>query len=190
MTAGSRSQRPVLILRALLRISVTPIYSISARPMRSTQMKKMFLLLTFFFAVIGCKENVEYLPGFTYSDSGKCYIEITDQIFPLISYLVNAYGEVGKDELFISEIRLAVERGCDINEPDSIGISPLNAALLYEHYFLVQELLELGGNPHLDISSKHEEIDGRDSFEFSILLLGKSSSETRIRIDDLIQNHK
>ena len=152
-------------------------------------MKKMFLLLTFFFATTGCKENVEYLPGFTYSDKDRCYIDIADHRFPLIGYLVNAYGELGKDDLFIREIRLAVERGCDINEPDSIGISPLNAALLYEHYFLVQELLVLGGNPHLNISSKYEEVDGKDTFEFSAFLMEKSSSDNRINIDDLIQGY-
>lgn len=49
----------------------------------SYYMKRIFLVLVIIFSAVGCKEDVEYLPGFTYSDKNKCYVVTDDQKFPL-----------------------------------------------------------------------------------------------------------
>jgi len=57
-------------------------------------------------------------------------------------------------ETALKIIDVAIGAGCDIDEPDALGLSPLNAAILYNEPVLVRRFLEGGANPYAKSSAK------------------------------------
>lgn len=153
----------------------------------------MRFFLCFFLSLflMGCSREIDYLPGFHFVDSQECHIESNNISSPLIVYLVKGYDlEITNDQIFLSEIRDAVERGCDVDEPDSDGLSPLNTAILFSQLEVIDELIVLGAKPNLVINSPKKSISGKNSFEFSEWLAINDPSKKRNEANALIQKSK
>lgn len=60
---------------------------------------------------------------------------------PTIVLMAGAYDKLSEESaLALKVIDTAIASGCDIDEPDELGMSPLNAAILYNEPILVQQL--------------------------------------------------
>lgn len=67
-----------------------------------------------------------------------------------IGLLVAAYGRVDRDNARIqSLIRLMVGLGCDVNQYNASGLTPVHNAVLFRQPELLQFLLEQGADPLL-----------------------------------------
>lgn len=99
-----------------------------------------------------------------YADELGCFIIHGDEVRPVMPLLVSSDGlpDVSHEHV-IAALNDALARGCDINQPDLIGLSPLNTAILQGNVTLVRYLVEKGADPTLSISSPNAEIDGLDS---------------------------
>ena len=100
-----------------------------------------------------------------YADEQRCFIIAGDEVRPVMPLLVSSDGlpDVVHDHV-LAALDDALVRGCDINQPDLLGLSPLNTAILQGNIALVRYLVEHGADPTLPISSaKNEEIDGLNS---------------------------
>ena len=99
-----------------------------------------------------------------YADEQRCFIIAGDEVRPVMPLLVSSDGlpDVVHDHV-LAALDDALVRGCDINQPDLLGLSPLNTAILQGNIALVRYLVEHGADPTLPISSANEEIDGLNS---------------------------
>lgn len=102
--------------------------------------------------------------------SGKdgCYLSDGKAVLgSTISLMVDAYDHHPKlpNQTIVAVIQKAIDAGCNINEPNAAGLSPLNSAILLNHSELVRLLLSNGANPRFKIISSKKFIDGKDSFE-------------------------
>ena len=88
------------------------------------------------------------------------------------------------------EIQSAIERGCDVNEPDSDSLSPLNTAILFSQYRVIEKLIEYGADLYIPVNSHKKSITGMDSFQFSHWLIKKDPSKDREKINLLINKYK
>ncbi|WP_199930445.1 hypothetical protein [Sedimenticola thiotaurini] len=101
--------------------------------------------------------------------SGKdgCYLSDGERLVgPTIGLMVDAYDHHPRlpNQVIVAVMQTAIDAGCNLNEPNAVGLSPLNAAILLNHPRLVRLLLRNGANPRLKIESPKEFIDGKDSF--------------------------
>lgn len=150
-----------------------------------------FLCAFLCLLLVGCGGEIDYLPGFKFVDDQNCHIKSKNTDSPLIVYLVKGYDlEVTDDQRFLSEIRQAVERGCDINEPASDGLSPLNTAILFSQLEVIDEIIALGARPDLVIDSPKKSISGKNSFEFAEWLARNDPSQKRNDTTALIRKSK
>ena len=88
------------------------------------------------------------------------------------------------------EIQSAIERGCDVNEPDSDGLSSLNTAILFSQYRVIEKLIEYGADPYIPVNSHKKSFTGMGSFQFSHWLIKKDPSKDREKINLLINEYK
>jgi len=106
--------------------------------------------------------------GVEASDKTGCYLSDGNKILgSTINLMVDAYEHHPKlsNERIITIIKTAIDAGCNINEVNIIGLSPLNVAIFLNHPILVQLLLDNGADPKLKILSSKKLIDTKDSFE-------------------------
>ena len=99
-----------------------------------------------------------------YADEQGFFVINGDEVRPVMPLLVSSDGlpDVAHDHV-IAALDDALARGCDINQPDLTGLSPLNTAILQSNVKLVRYLVEHGADPALSISSSSEDISGLDS---------------------------
>ncbi|MFC6633642.1 ankyrin repeat domain-containing protein [Microbulbifer taiwanensis] len=105
--------------------------------------------------------------GIEASGQNGCYLSNGKSVLgPTIGMMVDAYENHPKlpNKTIEAVIQTAIDASCNINEPNSSGLSPLNSAILLNHPVLVQLLLSNGANPNLKISSSKKFINGKDSF--------------------------
>ena len=116
-----------------------------------------------------------------YADEHRCFIISGDEVRPVLPLLVSTDDLPGVEhELVIVALDDALARGCDIHQPDLIGLSPLNTAILQGSTALVQYLLEHGADPDRIIDSSQSELDGRNSIEFIELLRERNPQREEI----------
>ncbi len=116
----------------------------------------------------------EIMPGLQLTDETGCYVTDGDFVTPTIVLMTGAYNRPSLDNgEVLGIINTAIAAGCRIDEADEMGMSPLNAAILYNEPELVALFLRNGADPYLKISSAKPSIDQLNSFEF-LDLLGKS----------------
>lgn len=116
----------------------------------------------------------EIMPGLQLTDETGCYVTDGDFVTPTIVLMTGAYNRPALDNgEVLGIINTAIAAGCRIDEADEMGMSPLNAAILYNEPELVALFLRNGADPYLKISSAKPSIDQLNSFEF-LELLGKS----------------
>lgn len=68
-----------------------------------------------------------------------------------------------------------------------MGLSPLNAAILYNEPALVERFLQGGADPYRRIVSSRARIDGLDAFEFLHRLMTKAPSQNRQAVALLLE---
>lgn len=102
---------------------------------------------------------------------------------PTIVLMAGAYREPSlKPDIALKIIDVAIAAGCDIDEPDALGLSPLNAAVLYNEQVLVKRFLDGGANPYVKIASQKQMLNGKNSFEFLELLETRDKRRDRQNI--------
>lgn len=123
--------------------------------------------------------------GLKATDSSGCYLsdERENVAGSTIGLMVAMYGSNSllDDEIILKTINQAVKSGCNIEEPDSMGLSPLNAAILFNSPELVSFLLSLGANPTNAITSQKQSLNGLNSFQFVEQLDKKQSNWSAVK---------
>lgn len=138
-----------------------------------------FLLLAFLsIAASHCLASPESLRSVGIETSGKdgCYLSDGNAILgATINLMVDAYDHHPKlpNQTIVAVIQTAIDAGCNINEPNVSGLTPLNTAILLNHPALVELLLKHGAKPDLKIESTNKSIHGKNSFEFYEILKTK-----------------
>jgi len=66
----------------------------------------------------------------------------------------------------LTKIEMLLEKGVNVNYMNSIGLTPLKAAVLNHHYELVELLLKYGANPLDDLSNEKIKINSESGNEF------------------------
>ncbi|MCQ4298116.1 hypothetical protein NAU58_21290 [Pseudomonas stutzeri] len=119
--------------------------------------------------------------GLRTKDNNACRLtDGKDFEAPTIVLMAGAYDKLSKDKVVVLEvIDTAINAGCDIDEPDELGLSPLNAAILYNEPALVERFLQAGADPYREIASSKASIDGLDAFDFLQMLMTKVPSQDR-----------
>lgn len=129
-----------------------------------------FLVLALFAVTVSNGwASTESLRSVGIEASGKdgCYLSDGKSILgPTIGLMVEAYDYHAKlsNETVELVMQAAIDAGCNIDEKNSAGVSPLNSAIILNHSKLVKLLLSNGSNPNLKIESAKKIIDGKDSF--------------------------
>ncbi|MFL1466748.1 hypothetical protein [Marinobacter sp. HN1S83] len=132
-------------------------------------MNKFLVAAFLVLAVSNSWASSESLRSVGIEASGKdgCYLSDGKRVLgPTIGLMVDAYDHHPRlpNETIEAVIQTAIDAGCNLNEQNSAGLSPLNSAILLNHSKLVQLLLSNGANPNLEIESSKKFIDGKDSF--------------------------
>jgi ankyrin repeat protein len=110
---------------------------------------------------------------------------------PTIVLMTGAYDKLSKDKVAVLKvIDTAINAGCDIDEPDELGFSPLNAAILYNEPALVEHFLQAGADPYRRIVSSRASIDGLDAFEFLQMLMNKAPSQDRAALRTVLDQYR
>lgn len=110
---------------------------------------------------------------------------------PTIVLMAGAYDKLSEESaLALKVIDTAIASGCDIDEPDELGMSPLNAAILYNEPILVERFLQAGADPRRAISSSKQSLDGLDSFGFLQLLETRAPGQDREKIRMLLDTQR
>lgn len=110
---------------------------------------------------------------------------------PTIVLMAGAYDKLSKDKVAVLKIiETAINAGCAIDEPDELGLSPLNAAILYNEPALVERFLQAGADPYRTIVSSRASIDGLDAFEFLQMLMNKAPSQDRAALRTVLDRYR
>lgn len=132
-------------------------------------MSKFLAAALFALLVSSSWASPESLRSVGIQASGKDGCNLSDEkgvLGPTIGLMVDAYDNHPRlpNETIEAVIQTAIYAGCNINEQNAAGLSPLNSAILLNHPTLVQLLLSNGANPDLKIEGSKKFIDGKDSF--------------------------
>jgi ankyrin repeat protein len=127
--------------------------------------------------------------GLETTDESGCFTTNGTFVSPTISLMVAAYDDPKiKNHVAISIIEVAIKSGCDIEAPDSMGLSPLNAAILFNKPKLVSLLLSNGASPNKPISSPKDYLNGLNSYQLLEFLSSKGKNLGEIK--KLLAEHK
>lgn len=128
-----------------------------------------------------------------YADEQGCFIINGDEVRPVMPLLVSSDGlpDVAHEHV-IAALDDALARGCDINQPDLTGLSPLNTAIVQSNVTLVRYLIEHDADPALLISSASGDISGLDSHGLLDVLSERAPEHEAIwqQMRDLINSDK
>lgn len=133
----------------------------------------------------------EKQPGLRATDETGCYLTDGSFIGPTIVLAAGLYHEPGfpKDRA-LKIIDVALSSGCNIEEPDETGSTPLVASIIYNEPELAEFLLEKGANPYLKISSRKKYLNGLNSFEITEFLIRNQPSQNRAKIHSILKKHE
>jgi hypothetical protein len=110
---------------------------------------------------------------------------------PTIVLMAGAYDKLSSEKVFVLKvIDTAISAGCNIDEPDELGLSPLNAAILYNEPVLVERFLRAGADPYRKIVSSRTSIDGLDAFDFLRLVMTKAPSQDRTALLAILDRYR
>ncbi len=150
-------------------------------------MRNIFTFVISLFIVLPVLASEKSLKsiGLEASDSTGCYLSNGKEIVgPTIGLMVAAYNDsqtILKNDQIKKIILGAIESGCDINEPDRMGLSPLNAAILFNQAEMVTILLSKGANPKNKIVSPKPNLNGLNSYQFVDFLISKKQRRPEIK---------
>lgn len=120
--------------------------------------------------------------GIQAADSSGCYLSDGKKVLgPTIALMVEAYDNHPKlpNSVIVQVIEVAIKSGCDVEEPNNTGLSPLNASILYNSPELAKLLINHGADPKKAIVSKRTAINGLNSRQFLEYLLTRDKEKNR-----------
>lgn len=106
---------------------------------------------------------------------------------PVINYIVAGYGEPTTDDEYAERLIVTYQAsGCDINEYDTTGLTPLHDAILFSQPELVRFLLANGADPGVPTRTRRAWDHGLGAAEFALLIDDKKGTpESRTVVDIL-----
>lgn len=143
-----------------------------------------------------------------YSDPARCHVQMSNTApfsgswvhFLVVEHSYSLFGfsqqEVEK------ELIQALQRGCSTEEHDLTGLTPLQAAIMFNDAEMAEILLKHGADPYalLDRGGKSSKAHGKNSFEFFELLEQAEASQLRkpsdkpfrdrSRLKEVLQNYR
>ncbi|MDX1366810.1 hypothetical protein [Pseudomonas sp.] len=127
--------------------------------------------------------QTEINPKLRTTNETGCYTTDGKFTVPTIVMAVGLYHEPDfpKDRA-LKIIDVAISSGCNIEEPDEAGSTPLIASIIYNEPEMAKILLHKGANPYLKMSSSKKYLDNLNSFEITELLIKKQLSQNREKI--------
>ena len=122
-----------------------------------------------------------------YSDPARCHVQMSNTApysMPWIQFLVSEhnYSLFGFSQQQVkNELISALQRGCSIEEHDLAGLTPLQAAIMFNDAEMANLLLKNGADPYalIDRGGKPSKAHGKNSFEFFELLEQAEASQPR-----------
>lgn len=125
--------------------------------------------------------------GLQVMDERGCVLGNASMQAPTLTLMTAAYGESdARKEMALAQMNQALDAGCLIDEPDQMGLSALNGAILYGEPVLVALLLERGADPRRKIVSPKTTVNGLDSFAFLDMLTQRDGKRDRKAIRALL----
>lgn len=161
-----------------------------SKPIGSVLVAPSVALVAILAAGSACAEPANPLGLHTTDASGCRLSDGRGFEAPTIVLMAGAYDKLPPNAaVALKVIDVAIKAGCDIDEPDELGFSPLNAAILYNEPVLVERFLRAGADPHRKIVSPRASINGLDSFEFLHLLETKAPSQNREALRNVLERN-
>ncbi|AEF21121.1 hypothetical protein [Pseudomonas fulva] len=146
------------------------------------------LILCLLVAGAAHAEDVQKDHGLQPMDERGCVLGNAGMQAPTLTLMAAAYGESeARKDMALKQMKQALEAGCPVDEPDQMGLSALNGAILYDEPVLVKLLLEHGANPKRKIVSPKTTLNGLDSFAFLDLLDKRDGKRDRKAIRNLLK---
>ncbi len=146
------------------------------------------LILCLLVASAARAEDVQKDHGLQAMDERGCVLGNAGMQAPTLTLMAAAYSESeARKEMALAQMKQALEAGCPVDEPDQMGLSALNGAILYNEPVLVKLLLEQGANPKRKIVSPKTTLNGLDSFAFLDLLDKRDGKRDRKAIGNLLK---
>ena len=135
-------------------------------------------------------ENVQKDHGLQPMDERGCVLGNASMQAPTLTLMAAAYGESeARKDMALAQMKQALAAGCPVDEPDQMGLSALNGAILYDEPELVKLLLASGADPKRKIVSPKTTVNGLDSFAFLDLLDKRDGKRDRKAIRALLAAH-
>lgn len=126
--------------------------------------------------------------GLQVIDERGCVLGNASMQAPTLTLMAAAYGESqARKAMALAQMKEALEAGCPVDEPDQMGLSALNGAILYDEPELVKLLLGHGADPRRKIISPKTTINGLDSFAFLDMLGKRDGKRDRKAIKALLE---
>lgn len=135
-------------------------------------------------------EDVQKDHGLQPMDERGCVLGNAGMQAPTLTLMAAAYGESEtRKDMALAQMKQALAAGCPVDEPDQMGLSALNGAILYDEPELVKLLLASGADPKRKIVSPKTTVNGLDSFAFLDLLDKRDGKRDRKAIRALLAAH-
>ena len=149
----------------------------------------VFSILFFLTSTLHASEGSLRSVGLETTDSSGCYV--TDgkgMVAPTITVMVEAYGKHPRlsNDRILSVIQVASNAGCDMHVTDNVGLTPLNAAILFNEPELVSFLISKGSDPKKIIRSPKQYLNGLNSYQLLELLINKDKATNRDSIHKVL----
>lgn len=129
--------------------------------------------------------------GLQAMDERGCVLGNANVQAPTLTLMAAAYGESEERKgMALAQMKKALEAGCPVDEPDQVGLSALNGAILYGEPELVAMLLEHDADPRRKIVSPKSTISGLDSFAFLDMLETRDGKRDRSAIRALLEGER
>lgn len=108
---------------------------------------------------------------------------------PHLSWLMALYGEPDfNNEHILTAMQLMIDNGCDIDDHQHAGMSPLHEAILLKHDEVIRFLLLNGADKNNLINRPGRKSDQLNSIEFAHLLYETTGINAYLAIVDLLEN--
>lgn len=146
-------------------------------------------------ALLALADSSQADPGIKVIDERGCLLGLTTggkiRTQPTLGFVGAHYDEPGiRREVLLQMAQTALAAGCPADEPvDTGGLTPLNAAILFNRPDLVALLLRYGADPQRPIRRPGKASDGWNSYQLQGFLKQKRPLD-RSAIDRLLDRHR
>lgn len=152
--------------------------------------KAMSFFILFQMASFSFAEEKNH-PRIRATDESGCYMSDGSFQGPTIVLATGLYNLPNVDKTHVFNIiKTAIAAGCNIEEADEVGSSPLFASILYNEPELTEFLLKHGANPYLTASSPKQYLNGLNAFEWLDFLRTHQAKKDRSKIGEILDQYR